>query len=109
MGNAKLYEVHVFGRWPDRFYVVDLQTGTRYPNNQFPKSFENQDIDYLNSIVKMIPEDGFPPGNGYYFLEKGSWPFHGICLAFKASEALKKRMKDFENEIIMAGNANTSN
>ena len=103
MGNEKLFEVHVFGRWPDRFYVVDLQTGKKYPQNRFPQSFEGKDINYLNSIVKMIPEDRTPPEDGNYYLDIGTWPFHGICLAFKASDALKKRLEDFENEIIMAG------
>ena len=109
MGNAKLYEVHVFGRWPDRFYVVNLKTGERYPQNQFPKSFEGKDITYLNSIVEMVPEDGTRPEDGTYCLGVGSWPFHGVCLAFNATDAFHEDLQEFNDRIALAGILKSNN
>ncbi len=108
MNQQKLYELHVLGLWPTRFYVIDLRTGNRYQDNRFPKEMENLDLTYLNSIIEVIPEgkDAIPKEQGTYFICAGWWPFTKLGISFEWSKEEKERQEEtrkFEDAIIMAG------
>ncbi len=114
MNSQKLYELHVLGLCPTRFYVINLQTGERYPNNHFPKEMERFDLTHLNSITIVIPEgkDAIPKEQGAYHICAGWWPFSKFGITFEWSVAEKERQEEkrkFEEAIIMAGYDDTSN
>ena len=106
MANSKMFELHVLDTNPDRFYVINLRSGEKYPLNQFPKCFENMDLEYLNSIVEVIPEiseGALSVTDGTYCIVKGSWPYYGLFIGFNASEEFEKKRQDFNDRISEAG------